>query len=130
MATQSLPILFFIPMIISIASRLGYGKISSVVMTFGAMLVGLIGQTTATLGLDYLVSTMNVKITTNLGVRFGILAVSYILLNFFLIKMHKKEKNDSVEPIDLLELTGDEKKGKVWPYVLVFIVLFVFMILG
>ena len=114
MATQSLPILFFIPMIISIASRLGYGKISSVVMTFGAMLVGLIGQTTATLGLDYLVKTMNVKITTNLGVRFGILAVSYILLNFFLIKMHKKEKSDSVEPIDLLELTGDEKKGKVW----------------
>lgn len=130
MATQSLPILFFIPMIISIASRLGYGKISSVVMTFGAMLVGLIGQTTATLGLDYLVSTMNVKITTNLGVRFGILAVSYILLNFFLIKMHKKEKSDSVEPIDLLELTGDEKKGKVWPYVLVFIALFAFMILG
>ena len=76
MSSQSFPILLFIPLVISIASRLGFRKLKSVMMTFGAMIVGLVGQTTATLGLSYLESTMNVKITTNLAVRYGILVIA------------------------------------------------------
>lgn len=130
MATQSFPILLFVPLIISVASRLGFGKLQSVIMTFGAMIVGLIGQTTSTLGLDYLVSTMGVKITDNLAARFGILALALILLNILIIKMKNKKKDEANEPVDLLPLTGDEKKGKAWPYLVAFIVLFVFSILG
>ena len=130
MSSQSFPILLFIPLVISIASRLGFGKLKSVMMTFGAMIVGLIGQTTATLGLSYLESTMNVKITTNLAVRYGILVIALLVLNMVLIKMKNKNKDIEAESVDLVPLTGDEKKGKAWPYLVAFIVLFVFCILG
>lgn len=130
MATQSFPILLFIPLIISIASRLGFGKLKSVLMTFGAMIVGFVGQTTSTLGLDYLAKTMNVSITTNLLVRFGILALALILLNIVLIKMKNKNKEAVAEPIDLVPLTGDGRSGKAWPYLVAFILLFAFCILG
>lgn len=130
MSSQSFPILLFIPLVISVASRLGFGKLKSVMMTFGAMIVGLVGQTTATLGLDYLQSTMGVKITTNLAVRYGILVIALLALNMVLIKMKNKDKDAIVEPIDLVSLTGDEKKGKAWPYLVIFIILFAFCILG
>ena len=130
MSSQSFPILLFIPLVISIASRLGFGKLKSVMMTFGAMIVGLVGQTTATLGLSYLESTMNVKITTNLAVRYGILVIALLVLNMVLIKMKNKNKDIEAESVDLVPLTGDEKKGKAWPYLVTFIVLFVFCILG
>ena len=130
MSSQSFPILLFIPLVISIASRLGFGKLKSVMMTFGAMIVGLVGQTTATLGLSYLESTMNVKITTNLAVRYGILVIALLVLNMVLIKMKNKNKDIEAESVDLVPLTGDEKKGKAWPYLVAFIVLFVFCILG
>ena len=130
MSSQSFPILLFIPLVISIASRLGFGKLKSVMMTFGAMIVGLVGQTTATLGLSYLESTMNVKITTNLAVRYGILVIALLVLNMVLIKMKNKNKDVEAESVDLVPLTGDEKKGKAWPYLVAFIVLFVFCILG
>ena len=133
MATQSFPILLFIPLIISIASRLGYDKLKSVMITFGAMIVGFIGQTTSTLGLDYLEQTMSVNITTNLLVRYGILAIALLLLNMVLIKMKTKKNNDknlAAEQLDLVSLTGNENDGKAWPYVVIFAVLFVFCILG
>lgn len=130
MSSQSFPILLFIPLVISIASRLGFGKLKSVMMTFGAMIVGLVGQTTATLGLSYLESTMNVKITTNLAARYGILVIALLVLNMVLIKTKNKNKDIEAESVDLVPLTGDEKKGKAWPYLVAFIVLFVFCILG
>ena len=131
MATQSFPILLFIPFIISVASRLGYGKLNSVLMTFGAMIMGLVGQTTSTLGLDYLESTMGVKITTNLLVRYGILILAVIGLNaiIFLIKKKNSKVNEE-EVIDLVPLTGDATKGKAKPYLFMFIVLLAFCILG
>ena len=127
-ATQSFPTLIFIPMIISIASRLGFGKISSIAMTFGAIMIGTVGQTTSLVGINYLVSTMGIEVGTNLLARFGILAFGYLLLNLLIIKNMKKDKAE--EELDLIPLTGNENKGKAWPYIVLFSVLLVVAVLG
>lgn len=134
MATQSFPILLFIPFIISVASRLGYGKLNSILMTFGAMIMGIVGQTTSTLGLDYLESTMGVKITTNLLIRYGILVLALLGLNAIIFLLKKKNARTSEvkdnEVVDLVPLTGDATRGKSRPYLIMFIILFAFCILG
>lgn len=63
---------------------------------------------------------MSVNITTNLLVRYGILAIALLLLNMVLIKMKNKKNNDknlAAEQLDLVSLTGNEMKvrhGHMW----------------
>jgi len=130
MATDCLVAVVLIPFIISIASRLGFGKLRSVAIPVASMAIGLVGQTLSTNCLYYLKSYMSIDLTANLGIRFGILAIGYILFNALFILNMKKNKADSTETIDFIELTGDAPAKKVWPYAIMFVVILVLMVLG
>lgn len=133
--TQTFVVLLFVPFIINIAAKLKLDKITAFLCTFGSMLVGILGATYGTEGLIYFVNYLNyyseVELTTEIGIRFGILALAFIVFNFFTILHMKKTtaKNDN-EIIDVFEIEESTKKTKVWPMGLCFILLFAFAILG
>lgn len=128
MFTQVFVPVIFIPMIYSVAKELKLNKITTVLMTFGALMAGLIGSTFTTYGTEYMYNYMNVAYTDGLVVRFAILALSYLLLNVFIIINNKKNKHN--EETNEIFVASGQDKGKSWPYFLIFGLLFVLTILG
>ena len=101
------------------------------------MLIGILGATYGTEGLSYFISYLNyykeVTVTLELGIRFGVLAVSFIVFNLFTMLHIKKvlasKKNeDKIE--DLFEVEESNKKAKTWPMVLFYIIALIFVVLG
>ena len=88
--THPLVTLIYIPMIFDIAKKLKLTKLNTIAMTFGAVLVGMMGSTYGTYGVEYINSYMGTTFASNIGVRFAILALGYIALNAYIIMMEKK----------------------------------------
>src|SRR5574344_658330 len=128
MFSQPLVVVIFIPMLYSVAKRLGLNKMSAIMMTFGALLIGLLGTTYGTYGVEYINSYMATTITTNIVVRFAILAIGYIALNIFVIMMNKKADNNS-EVEELYPIVAEDK-GNAIGYFITFAILFVISILA
>ncbi len=135
--TQSFVVLIFVPFIINIATKLKLDKITAFLITFGSMLIGVLGATYGTDGLVYFINYLNyykeVTVTLEIGIRFGILALAFILFNFFTMKHVKKvlvsKNHEQID--DLYEVEEvSSKKVKTWPMVLFFIVTLIFVILG
>ena len=134
--TKTYVVLIFVPFIVNIASRLKLDKITTFLITFGSMLIGIMG---ATYGTDSLISFVKylayygeVELTANIWVRFGILALAYVACNFFTIKhlSNKKKKNVEVTE-DFFEVENPEgKRVKIWPMAVLMIVALVFSVLG
>lgn len=135
--TQTYAILIFIPFIINIASKLNLDKITTFLCTFGSMLIGILGATYGSEGFIYFINYLNyyqaVTIKAEIGIRFGILALAFLLYSFFTIRhmnnSSSKKKEDKVEDLFLVE-EEKSKKVKIWPVAFFFILIFVFTILG
>ena len=133
-------LLIFMPFLITALRRMGFDKISSFALTFGAMLVGVLGATYGTEGLDGFLLYISyggstATITTELAVRAGILALAYILYTFFNViyvkKLFSTKKRE--EEMDDDKFAAEEpkkKKSKVWPTIVMFVILLVFVVLG
>lgn len=136
--TQTYVVLIFIPFIINVASKLKLDKITAFLCTFGSMLIGILGATYGSEGFIYFINYLNyyqaVTITEEIGIRFGILILAFILFNFFTIKhMNKvlasKKNEDKIEDLFVVE-EEKSKKIKVWPMALFLIIIAIFAILG
>ena len=128
MATQSFPILLFVPMVITIANKLGFSKFNSIMITFGAMMAGMVGSTFSTYGTDYITQYMNVTYLDGVAYRFGILAITYILVNV-LIFINMNKKQECLIEEDVFEATNEQPK-KAWKSLLLFSIIFIIIILG
>ena len=126
--THPFVVLLFIPLLYSVAKKLNMGKVSTAMMTFGSLLVGLMGLTYSNYGIEYINAYMGTEATTLLSTRFGILAVGYLVLNIFnIMSLDKKANNEVVEEI---YETEDVKDKKGIGYFILFGLLFVISILG
>ncbi|NLC48554.1 MAG: hypothetical protein GX758_04265 [Tenericutes bacterium] len=130
----NLLLFIFIPAIISIILALGYDKITALLSTFGAMLIGVIGST-----ISYTITgTINdqleiTKLSVGLYYKLGILAFSIIALVFYLYKAKaKKGKKEEVDSDEEDMFLGEKISNKysVAPIIVVFSVLFVLLILA
>ena len=136
---QTYVVFIFIPFIINIASKMKLDKMTSFVCTFGSMLVGILGATYGSEGflyfLSYLNNFQNITVTADVGIRFGILALTYIVFSFFTIRHLKKTLASKKQEENITEdlfLVADDKNTKVktWPIVLFFSIIAIFAILG
>lgn len=136
--SQTFVVLLFVPLMIHIARKLNLDKITAMMMTFGSILVGVLGATYGTEGLTYFINYLNyykeVDIALEIGVRFGIFALAFLVLNFFTIRhmnknLKNKSKEDKLEEVFEIEEPA-RKKVKVWPMALFFFVILVFVVLG
>ncbi len=136
--TTSFVMLMFMPFLIHILRKMNFDKLSAFAITFGAMLVGVLGATYGTEGALSLITYLgyggsDVTLETLLLVRFGILLLAFILYSLVLVNYLKKNKKGKKDEDKNSEFILDEvknKKAKVWPIASILIIAFVLAILG
>ena len=114
--TQSFALLIFIPFVIAILKRMKLDKMTILATTFGAMLVGVLGATYGTEGLQVFddVRYMGGINNASVLVRAGILAIGLVLFNFFtLVHMDKTEKTAESKEIFEIEPMKEEIKCSI-----------------
>jgi len=136
---NTMPLLLFMPFLVTVLRRIGLSKINAFASTFGAILVGVLGATIGTDGLTNFITYLgyagaDLTITTELYVRIGVLALAFVLFSFFLVisirKDLEKKANETLED-DLFQVEEPKKKKtKIWPTILAFVILLIFAILG
>ncbi len=138
MLTYSFAVVMFIPFLIHVLRKMNFSKLSAFISTFGAMFVGMVGATFGTDGGVALVTYLtyggsDVTLTTELLMKFGILLLTFIVYSFFNIRYLKKSLNNKEEKEnddELLLEDASNKKARMWPFIVIMIVLLVFAILG
>ena len=128
MFTHPFAALLFVPMLYSVANKLGMSKISTTMMSFGAILVGLMGLTYSNYGVEYINGYMGTTATTELQTRFGVLAIGYLVLNIFNIMMIDKKANKEV--VEEIFVTDEVKSKKGIGYFITFGIIFIVTVLG
>ena len=119
-----------IPVIISIVLAMKYDKITAFITTFGAYLVGVIGNTIS----SNMILTINsvltdVSLYDGIWFKIALFVVSYGLLVFYLIKANKTTAKE-LEDADMFIDETETSKSPVWPAILIFGIVFVLLILG
>ena len=142
----TLPLLVFVPFVISIILLLGYDKLVAISSTVVAILVGFVGGLFVTFrdpnAYSYTLTTferfVGIDDFTNLLPHLLILLLGIGLLIMF-VKKHidnveakkvKYELNDNSGDILITEVKGNYKDIKTWPLITVLSVLFVLLVLG
>lgn len=134
--TQTYVVFIFVPFILAIASKLNIDKMTAFLCTFGSILVGALGATYGSEGFIYFIKYLNyyqteATVTKGIGIRFGILALSFALYSFFTLRYMKKNASNKLEQVeDLFATKEEDKKVKVWPMALCLGIIAVFTILG
>lgn len=130
----------FIPAIISIVLLMGYDKITAFLVTFGAMLIGILGSTYGYNSIGGTITTLDTTFNSNILFK----VVLFVLgggLFFFTLYQHTKKLNEtnakskkvSKENEVVTDVyLGEEvnNKAKSWPIYTIFGILFVLIILA
>lgn len=140
----TLPLLIFVPFIISIILLLGYDKLVAITSTIVSIMVGYIGGIFVTffnpntygmttyetfVGTDSSFSNMFPKLLLLFA---GITLLIYFVNNHIKNVENKKVKYELNDDSELLinEVKGNYKNIKTWPLVIALIVLFIILVLG
>lgn len=133
-SSQVFAAMIFIPFIITVLLRAHLDKKTAFVATFGSIFIGMIGATYGTEGFYYFNYYMGTDLTTGIGMRFGILAIVYVLFSIFNVLNMKKvlagKKVDESKEDKFAVEKSSKKKVKVWPIVLLLAVVAIYTILG
>lgn len=147
-SSEVYPLLVFVPFFITIILNLKMDKITALCTTFGSILVGLLGATYSPYVYSYignyfgLLKANSQAVNYNLEIitKVAIFVLSFVLFNFFNLLHSKdtlKKKNKSVAAEDKFAVVVENKKtkkadkgSKIWPLIVIFAFIFVFLILG
>ena len=131
--TETYAVLIFVPFLISIALAMKLDRMSAFVITFGSILVGMFGLTYGGEGLYYFNQYIGLGLTDNILYRLVILAIVFVIFNFFTIlhiRKVTKKKNVNEEEIDPFKAEKVDKKARIVFPVIGMILLFVLVVLG
>lgn len=140
----TLPLLVFVPFVISIILLMGYDKLVAISSTVGAILVGTVGgifttyrDYSSTYHLATLEETLNLEKLSNGIVKLILLVAASALLIYYIFKYVKDKKAKKVKyeikddtDIMITEIKGNYKNIKLWPLIAVFACMFVLVVLG
>lgn len=131
--TNSLAVLFFVPFVISIMSKMKVDKLSSFIATFGGILVGLMAAPWGTEGLTWFNYYVGTTITNGFKLRLIITAISLLLfIVFVVIRSKKLDKKDAASSLteDTFEVASLEEKTKKAPIVILLAICAIVILLG
>ena len=141
---MTLPLLVFVPFVISIILLLGYDKLVAISATIVSIMIGYMGGVFVTffnpsngkmttyetfVGADNAFANIFPKLLLLFS---GIALLIYFVNNHIKNVENKKVKYELEDDSELLitEVTSDYKSIKTWPLVLVFVLLFIILTLG
>lgn len=133
LVSQTFIVLALVPFVISILLNMKLDKITAFAVTFGSILVGMLGVTYGGEGLYWFNYYTQTTVNSGLLYRVLVLVIAYILFNFFNILHIKKvlnEKNVNELDADPFKVENIDKKASSWPFAILFAVLFVLIVLG
>ena len=116
----------FFPLLISIVLAMGYDKITACLATFGAMLIGTIGNIQGFLTIS---ETLGIKTTDGIVYKLVLFVISIAILFVFLAKA-KRKKLIKNENDDMFLGEKISNKYSIVPIIITFSLLFVIMVLG
>jgi uncharacterized ion transporter superfamily protein YfcC len=88
-----MPLLVFIPFVISIFNKLKIDKITAFTSTFGGILVGTIGSVYSSKIVGSINNVFGTTYTDNIAYKIGLLILTYAILTFITVKNLKISKN-------------------------------------
>lgn len=131
---QTFAVLIFIPFFVSILMNMKIDKLTTFAITFGSVLVGILGATYGTESLGYFNTYLQTEITVALTYRIIIVFVAYFLYNFFIcmrLKKVLKEKTEAEEKMDVAFVSEPTKtKTSIIPACVILFILAVVVVLG
>lgn len=120
----------FIPALISIILLMGYDKVTAFLITFGAMLIGVIGATFGGNYIDQTLSTLNLTYTSQIYLKLGLFVVSFVIYIIFTIKNANKKSKVKEEKYEDKYLGNESSKKKATALYIIFGLIFILFILG
>ena len=94
MLNEYLVLVAFMPFVITICSKLNMNKISSFVMTFGAMLVGILGSTISAKVMGMNVQYLSQSYTTHLLEKIILFVLAFAIYSLFNVRYLLNSKKD------------------------------------
>ena len=125
----SLNLVIFFPLIISIILAMGYDKITAALATFGALLVGTIGNVSGYSTAFAIAETVGTKATDGIIFRIVLFVLSISVLFVFLARA-KRTKIVHNEKEDMFLGEKESNKYSIVPIIIIFGLMFVIMILA
>ena len=129
--------LVFIPFIINIFAAMKYDKLSTLAITFGSLLIGILGCIFGTEGMFAFNQYLNSVVVTNFikdgwVTRMIIFIIVFALFTVFnVLHMKKALKDKKAELIeDPFAVTDTKEKGAMWPIVVILVFIALFTIIG
>lgn len=119
----------FFPLLISIILTMGYDKITACLATFGALLIGTIGNILGYNTTGVINGLTGAPISTGIYYKLGMFVFSLGALFFFLTRAKKDRKSKNAEE-DMFIGEKQSNKYSVVPIIVVLSVLFVLLVLG
>ncbi|MDD2504862.1 MAG: hypothetical protein PHF21_01150 [Bacilli bacterium] len=121
-STDYFVVIVFIPFIVSILSKMKLDKMTGLVTTFGAVLVGILGSIYSTKIGDFNIRFLGSELNSYLWVKLVIFASAFIIFSIFTVLQVKKTlKNKKSETVEDLFISEEvTKKTKTWPVTVVF----------
>lgn len=134
--SQTAMVLLFIPFFISILLHMNIDKLTAFAITFGSVLVGILGATYGTEAITMFNYYVGLDIETGLNYRFIVASVALVLYCFFITMRLKKilsntkktTKNSDIED-DPFKVEISRKKVSVVPVAIVLAILSIIIIL-
>ena len=125
-------IMAFVPLLITILSKMKLDKITGFAATFGSILIGILGSIYTTKIISFSVKDLGVEYGTYMWVKLVMFAVAFIAFSVFNVMHIKKTlKNKKAdELVDMFASSEVTKKNKVWPLALTFIIFALIAILA
>lgn len=133
-------LLIIIPALCSIIILMGYDKITALLVTFLAPLIGIIGNTYGGTYANYINQILSTTYETEIIFKIALFVLSFLVYIFFTItyakkhkeKSAKKENTDKDVTNDEIPFLGEKKQSKKpsWPLFLILGVLLLLTILG
>ena len=136
-AKSTLIAFIFVPFIVSILLNAKFDRVTTMGVTFGSILVGVLGAIYGTDGLYYFNYYTSTEVKTGITYRaiiFAIALVGFVIYNIIRVnKVVKKNKTVDAEADLLLEEASSntgKAKIKKWPTIVVFAILAFLVIVG
>lgn len=126
---EPLVCLLFVPFILSVLAKNNVSKIKGLCITFGSILVGMLGITYGFSALGYTESSFGLKVSDGLGYKFAFLSISFVMLMVFTHMLPKaKKESEVINP--RFELVEVKKKESTWPIIIVLSIVAILAIVG
>lgn len=134
--SQTLVVLLFVPFFVTILSKMGMDKLTVFAVTFGSVLVGILGCTYGTDSLASFNGQLGQTFETGLNYRYIVCAVAIVLYNFFVAMRVKKITKDTKKNVksdaDMFKVAKVKANEKVTiiPAIIVLAISAIIIILG